>query len=244
MGIDLYVGSLSRYFCHDWETGQQRQWREMMGPDATPCVVAGPDGPRAAKQGEEARAIRQIAVRYRNDLGQHLQRQGALQGGTPNVWSESHEAPYFAEPLIGSEYSALLLFAAYDHHPELMPAAIDLERFHEDPALLACADDLNGPFSHLLTGVTLWTPLRLKRPHICPHPNGTTWRVGSLERLAAQLDQLNRNGWNVPEAAVARWLDKPDASTEFEACAQRAFALYSRQCGLAMEHNLCMTLDF
>lgn len=245
MGIDLYVGTLSRYFCHDWETSQQQTWRAISGGEGPPMTVIAPGGAREPLRGEKARAVREIAVRYRGLMAQQLARHNLLESPpTAAPWNESHEAPYHTEGLNRYAYPALLLFAAYDHHPELMPSAFNVEQFHEDPALCASDDDLDGPYSHLLTGVTLWTPLRLTRPNICPHPNGTRWRVGSLTHLEAQLHRLNARTWKAPRETVEGWIQAtPEASTEFESSAQQIFAMYSIQCRRAIESNVCMVLD-
>ncbi len=247
MGIDLFVGSLSRYFCHDWETTQQRAWRAMGMAEKMSVVT--PQGVRKALQGREAQRVREVVVRYRNVMVQQFQRSGSLDGppgvGVQGIaWNESHEAPHFVEGPNRYEYAAFLLYCAYDHHPELMPTSIDYERYPEDSALRACADDLAGPYSHLVTGVTLWTPLPVKQPVLAPHPNGTKWRVASLKHALAQLERLNKRGWGAAPSDVERWLGgKVDASTEFEQLAQRGFAVFQVQIRRALDNNVCAVLD-
>lgn len=243
MGIDIYVGSLTRYVCNDWETSQQRA-NAAIGLGKTVVMQVSPDGsagPRRATPVRQSGRIGEAIKAYRASIVRGMKNVSTA----ATEWDESTRAPCFVETPRRSGWGGLLLFAAYDQRPDLMPASLNVEDPSADPALRAVADDLAGPYCHLVTGVTCWLPFQFPQPVMAPSPRGGQWRLGSVSRLLAQLARLNSRGWNAGPPEIEAWAaGKTTASTEFERSAQFGFAILQKQAERAIAGNLPMVLDF
>jgi hypothetical protein len=109
MGLDLYVGTLSRYHSGDWETQLQKWARENgVGYQRVNPTDSGDSGPSTVDLVGVVQAWRSELSRR---LGQEL--------GTSLEWDERPEAPCFSLQLGWDPYADLLLWAAYAEHPDL-----------------------------------------------------------------------------------------------------------------------------
>jgi len=109
MGLDIFVGSYTRYYAGDWETVVQRYgWQNGLPVEG----VQRSHGPDAVTDPEQ---IRPSIVAWRDQLsaglGDNLDR--------PLDWDESASAPYFTDKPAWDGYAALLLWASYADHPDL-----------------------------------------------------------------------------------------------------------------------------
>ena len=88
MGLDIYVGSLTRYHAGDWELVAQQAAREMGLPIQ---VIRQHDDPADALRDPEE--IRPIVLDWRESLSASLREHLA----SPLDWDERNEAPYFTD---------------------------------------------------------------------------------------------------------------------------------------------------
>src|SRR5579872_6323008 len=87
VGLDIYVGSLTRYYSGDWEMVAQKAAREL-GLELT--VVRAHDPEDAIRDPE---AIRPVVLAWREQLSEAL-----AESITDKLdWDESQEAPYFTD---------------------------------------------------------------------------------------------------------------------------------------------------
>ena len=102
MGMDLYAGTLTRYYAHNWKTEAQL-WAEengfgyqKIGPDSEP--------------GEEmsSEEIRQAVEKWRDNLLSAIREHGSRIGS----WPEDNEHPYLTNKPDWPAFEALLLYAA------------------------------------------------------------------------------------------------------------------------------------
>src|SRR5689334_5222627 len=87
VGLDIYVGSLTRYYAGDWELVAQKVAREM----GAPLTVIRKHDPEDAIRDPEQ--IRPAVLAWRQGLSQALQETLTA----PLDWDESPEAPYFTD---------------------------------------------------------------------------------------------------------------------------------------------------
>src|SRR5688572_18597938 len=114
MGLDVYVGTLTRYYTGDWETLIQRAGRAA----GLRVVVQRPEAPRGGwlsrlvdlLRPRGPAAARRDVDRWRRDLGRKI--------AAPLDWSEEPEQEYFTDKPGWEGYGALLLWAAYDELPK------------------------------------------------------------------------------------------------------------------------------
>ena len=86
MGLDIYIGSLTRYYAGDWELIAQQAAREMGVPLQ---IVRSQDDPADAIR--DPGVIRPVVKQWREQLSESL----AEHLSTLLDWNEEADAPYF-----------------------------------------------------------------------------------------------------------------------------------------------------
>jgi hypothetical protein len=171
MGLDVYVGSLTRYYVEGPADVVDRVARHQ-------GVV--PDG-QAAEE-----VIRSAVLRWRDGLNRWLA--GRLDG--PLDWDESGPAPCFTDKPGWDGYGGTLLLAAHDEHPELPPPALVSADWPDDPAYQAAsARGAGSRYNQLLTP-ELWLPCRFDFTVRTQDITGEEVEVGSSVALLDQLELL------------------------------------------------------
>jgi hypothetical protein len=170
VGLDVYVGSLTRYYVEGAADVVER--------------IARHQG--MAVDGQEAEAVIRAAVLgWREGLSRWL---GDRLAG-PLDWDESAPAPCFTDKPGWDGYGGALLLAAHDEHPELPPPAAVSADWPDDPAYQAAsARGAGSRYAQLLTP-ELWLPCRFDFTVRTRDLTGEEVELGSS---AALLDQLER----------------------------------------------------
>lgn len=228
MALDVYVGSLSRYYAGDWENVGERAKRERS---------AGPP-----RRGGGKESILQAVLAWRYDLGASLGRDSAV----PLDWDERLDAPYFSGRPGWDGFGSLVLWAAYAEHPTLALPANLPEEWDNDPALVRSnAEGFRSRYSHLVRNVELWLPAAFAFTFEGEDVDGRRVVVGSSATLAGQLADLNAATWKGSGADVQAWGRRsPSAGASVELRARYAFSLISVLARQSVEHRLPMKLDF
>ena len=170
MGLDVYVGTLTRYYVEGAADVVER--------------IARHQGMAVDGQAAEA-VIRAAVLRWRDGLSRWL---GDRLAG-PLDWDESAPAPCFTDKPGWDGYGGALLLAAHDEHPELPPPAVVSADWPDDPAYQAAsARGAGSRYAQLLTP-ELWLPCRFDFTVRTRDLTGEEVELGSS---AALLDQLER----------------------------------------------------
>jgi hypothetical protein len=220
MGLDVYVGSLTRYYAEGPTDGVERIARHQNVPFT------------AGQGGEEV--IRAAVLAWRDGLGRWLGDRLA----EPLDWDESSLAPCFTDKPGWDGYGGTLLLAAHDEHPELpTPAALSAD-WPDDPAYQASsAQGADSRYQQLLTP-ELWLPCRFGFTVRTRDITGQEVEVGSSVALLGQLDLLrHRHGLN--GEPVPADLERPLA-----AAASLGLSVLARLAERSIRHRLPMKLDF
>jgi hypothetical protein len=171
MGLDVYVGSLTRYYVE--------------GPADVVDRVARHQGMTVDGQPAEE-VIRSAVLRWRDRLSRWL---GDRLDG-PLDWDESGPAPCFTDKPGWDGYGGTLLLAAHDEHPELPPPALVSADWPDDPAYQAAsARGAGSRYSQLLTP-ELWLPCRFDFTVRTQDITGEEVELGSSVALLDQLELL------------------------------------------------------
>jgi hypothetical protein len=169
VGLDVYVGSLTRYYVE--------------GPADVVERIARYQNVPAGDGNDAEEVIRAAVVRWRDGLSRWL---GDRLAG-PLDWDESAPAPCFTDKPGWDGYGGALLLAAHDEHPELPPPAQVSADWPDDPAYLAAsARGAGSRYSQLLTP-ELWLPCRFA---FTVHTRDITGEEVELGSSVALLDQL------------------------------------------------------
>jgi hypothetical protein len=236
MALDVYVGSLTRYYSGDWENAAEKIARER----GVPFRVAGADEPK--DKTKEANRIRPSIIAWRRKLGD------ALGGRIPSRldWDESAEAPYFTARPGWDGFGSLVLWAAYSEHPALRRPGRLPEEWDDDTALVRCnAEGFKSKFGHLVRNVELWLPSAFTLTFEAEDASGRKTVIGSSETLAHQLVELNASTWRADLGTIQGWGRKAPADDDgLETHAQYACAVILNLVNFANEHTLPIKLDY
>lgn len=173
MGLDVYVGSLTRYYLESSADVVERIARHQ--------GLAVSDGQDAEE------VIRAAVVGWRDGLSRSL---GDRLDG-PLDWDESGPAPCFTDKPGWDGYGGTLLLAAHDEHPELpAPAQVSAD-WPDDPAYQAASAPGAGSRYHQLLTPELWLPCRFAFTIRTQDITGEEVELGSSMALLDQLELLS-----------------------------------------------------
>jgi hypothetical protein len=236
MGLDIYVGSLTRYYTGDWETVVQKDAREqgveveIVGRETTADAVTDPE------------EIRSAVLSWRDNVSEHL----GSNLESPLDWEETPNAPYFTDKPAWDSYASLLLWAAYSENPELTRPNGSIEEWATDPAFeLSTAPGFKTAFPQLLRDVQLWLPQRFRFTFRVEDLSGQEIVCGSSVELFEQLKELNRRTWNATDAVISEWRrNGAEHNAPMEIGARFAFSIMNELSQQAIAHRLIMKLDY
>jgi len=236
MGLDVFVGPLTRYYTGNWETIVQ-QAAHAQGMDVT---VVRPE--ETADTVSDPIEIREIVVGWREGLSAAL----GAELHEPLDWVESNNEPYFTDKPAWDCYSSLVLWASYSEQPKLKLPRKPIEDWSEDPAYRAStAEGFDSRYKHLLRDVEFWLPADFEFTFRAPDPSGKEVGFGSSYALLRELDELNAATWQASEEQMERWVhDCPDHGTPIEPGARFAFAVFRRLARESAVHRMPMRLDY
>ncbi len=217
MALDLYAGTLTRYYADAWE-------------DDAPADAADLAEARALVEGWRRGLARAIA----DDLhGQTLD------------WSEDDDRPFFSGRPDWVGQAALVYLAAYAEHPEMRRPRKLGRDWTDDPAwqASAAAEDAT-PYQQVLFP-ELWLPLDLDFVFTAEDPAGNEVTIGSVPHLLKALHALAAATFGGTESDWAAWRAAgPGPLGDFDANARFGLAMALDLVAKAAEHRLCVTLDY
>jgi hypothetical protein len=236
MALDVYVGSLARYYAGEWENVAEKAARER----GVQYQIGRPGG--STDRLKEPQRIPPAVLAWRSALSDSLGSKLAL----PLDWDEALEAPYFTGRPGWDGFGSLVLWAAYAEHPALRRPATLAEEWDNDPALMRSnVAGFRSRYSHLVRNVELWLPSPFEFTFEGEDIDGRRVVVGSTTTLRRQLEDLNAATWKADANAVAGWCREPlAAEAPLELCARYAFAVLLDLARRAVEHKLPMKLDY
>lgn len=260
MGLDLYVGSLTRYYTGKWETPIERWGRERGVPVSvvrqTTAAVAVADPRRVREAVIDWRTMVDGRVRARTHVPAPIP---GLDGWHPIYlrenevgrfhqldWDESDESPYFADKPDWYGYVALLLLAAYAEHPEFERPRQLPETWSHDPAWRACARDgfERSRYGQILQP-ELWLPVDFDFTFEADDPARQSIVIGSTVSLLAQLHDLDKRalGGTAADYPVGQAFEA-DPGEGLENLARYALAIFRHLAETSLRYRLPMKLDY
>lgn len=235
MALDVYVGSLTRYYAGAWKNSGQRLAKEM-GADYQ--IV----GPRVAAQTDSVNnpdEIKDAVITWRSTLAQHLE--AGLGWRVAFEWDESIDSPYFTERPAWDGYACLVLLAAYEEHPELKRPSKLVTSWDKDPAWLASiAKGFKSRYAQILSP-ELWLPADFDFVFQAEDLVGDKVFIGSTLMLLVQLQELEKR---VFPRDVELAEDSREAEYSFDRVARFCLGQFLSLAKRASSHKLPMKLDY
>ena len=233
MALDVYVGSLTRYYAGRWENLGERAARERGAPTSV----------RWAKQPEDAKSqdrIRAKVIGWRTALAKAL---GDRLAG-PLDWDETEDAPWYTHRPGWDGFGSLVLWAAYAEHPALrLPETLPEDWDHDVALMRSTAEGFRSRYSHLVRNVEMWLPVAFEITFQGEDVEGRRSVVGSVTTLRRQLADLNAATWRASASDVMGWGRVPTEEGLVEERARYAFAVLTELAQWAQSERLPMKLD-
>ena len=259
MGLDIYAGTLTRYYSHNWKTVTQ-QWAE---ENEWGFQKITPDGEPADNEEELSPAEIQAAVEDWRDQILAAISQPNQPHYTP--WPEDNERPYYTDKPDWDAFGAMLLVAACHTYEEPVPLTVEKDwDFGEHPLIARLASDEERVWS-LLRGATWWLPLTDSFLFQGPLPTDDQTMIATLGGLRKELEKLNHLAWQADEDTILGWADTegypvdgtlaPDGQYskadipehtryDTQSLAKFAFSMFWRAMRFAEEHHVPILLDY
>jgi hypothetical protein len=230
MGLDVYVGSLTRYYAGDWETIVQQAGREQ-GFEVRIERWNEPADPITDPQ-----EIQEIVDAWRNALGEAL--------GRELSWNEKADSPYYTDKPAWDGYGSLQVLAAYEDRGKEKRPKRAVTEWHRDKQWRKAAEGASPRYPHLY-GAELWLPVELESPFRSVDAAGNDVGIASSIALLRELRALNDRTYGGSTEDVARWRqDGAEPEGPFDDAARFGLAVFLELTQKSVEEQLPMRLDY
>lgn len=256
MGMDLYAGTLTRYYCRNWKTIVQ-QISERNGIAYSRIT---PDGQELADETEPPEAVQADVECWRDRLLADLAAAGTA---LYPPWEENNEKPYYTDKPDWDAFGALILFAAAAVYGESAPETVGKNwDFESHPLVRRVMEDREKNWS-LFTGATWWLPIEDGFSFTGANPAGQSTVFATAGTLRAELARINELCWQADEEEILQWSKTEgypadgtiDASGALsvvrehtvystESLAKFAFSLFWQAADYALTHHVPLLLDY
>ena len=235
MGLDIYVGSLTRYYCRDWKTVIERLGEEL----GVHAEKTHPPPPEDAITDPDEIHVGVLA--WRSGLASAA---ATIVSG-PWDWDEDPTSPYYTDKLGWYGYNGLQMLAACKEMKLRLPKELPAD-LNADNAWLEARKSKR--YAHLFHPA-VWLPLEFDTVFETRLPTDARVDFGSAPRLVWQLRDLNARTLKGSASDLERWRrsdEFPDAVADWtlEIAAKYGLAVFLRAAERAVDNRLPMLLDW
>ena len=198
MGLNVYAGTLTRYYANNWKCAVQ-QWAEAHGYTFRKIDT---NGEQVTDEGIDPVGVQQALEVWRDEV---LEALASPEEPPLAPWPENNEAPYYTDKPDWDAFGAMLLVAACHLCDEPVPPTVEKDwDYPQHPLIDRLARNENQQWS-LFRGVGLWLPLPDSFLVRGPLPTGDVAMIGTVAGLRAELEQLNEMAWQASEETILGW---------------------------------------
>lgn len=230
MGLDIYVGPLSRYYGRSWRTIVQ----QAAGESGMECVIV------RANQSEETVSsddAQKVVLEWRQQLARAL--------GIELEWNESVNGEYYTDKPAWDCYWALVLHASIEMFPGAKRRWWSSKEPHQHPAYRKARATVDGRYSQLVSETEFWLPIGQNLLFRGQSVQGIAVGFGTTYALLRQLEELNQRTWRAETGELEHWMrEGADVDADEDVKARFAFAVMHSLAFLACKHRLPMLLDY
>lgn len=261
MGLDIYAGTLTRYYSRNWKNkvqqiaeanGQKCEMTDGLGNKIKPVEDAA-----------EIMEIRDIVCQWSEELAANIEH---FNPPMPHkLWDENNESEYYTDKPDWEAYGALVMLMACHLHNYPLPEYVENGwNAFDNPVVKRCISQKIN--ISLLSNVVIWLPIEKESIYTTVLPNGEEANVSTLQLLKQELEELNRQIWKADEPTILSWRDdkyyiptKQNKSKPLfgliitkgkkekyrtEDLAQCAYSILYQAVNFAMEHKVPLLLDY
>lgn len=197
MGLDIYAGTLVRYYSRNWKTAVQ-QWAEQNGMQVNIIRPEGQDEGEAASVEE----ITEDVTGWRDRLLEAL----SAELSEKPLWNEDNDiTPYYTDKPDWDALGALLLYTVCRAQGLDVPPTVE-KRFdvYEMPVYKEYMQNKSGAVS-LLDGDGWWIPITDSFMFGGYLPTGHERTIATVGMLKNELEAINAMEWNADRETMIGW---------------------------------------
>lgn len=205
MGLDVYAGTLTRYYSRNWKTIVQ-QWGEANGYQVN--LVR-----QNEKEDEELASPEEILQGVTAWRDQMIKRLGSNLEKKP-IWNEDNdETPYYTDKPDWNAVQALMLYVICKVNgqdvPEMISKHYDLfkDKIYEEFVK-------KYPSIYLINGDGWWLPFDDVFMFKYYLPTGQEQNFATVGQLKNELEQINAIEWKADEETIIKWGEEEGYPTE------------------------------
>lgn len=259
MGLDIYAGTLTRYYSRDWKNLVQQQAEE----NGFKYETIGGDGNeiQSTVDHAEIEQIHDAINQWSSNLIERI-----TPSSPTTVWNEGVGCHYFTDRPDWLAYGALIMLQACQHFNSPLPEYVDSDwNAYDEPIVKKAMSQETA--NSLLMDVCFWVPIQEKAIFGTVMPTGDEMLVSTVELLKQELEKLNQQIWKADEATILSWatdkyyipiveqkvskrflglISRKSETVKFrtEELAQCAYSMLYKAVGFASEHHVSIVLDF
>ncbi|MEZ3447359.1 MAG: hypothetical protein K1W30_19925 [Lachnospiraceae bacterium] len=252
MGLDLYAGTLTRYYTHNWQTAAQ-QFAEANGMEFQ-IIRPGQNKDEELSPDE----IKGIVTQWRDAIV------GGLKLNPVPLWNEDYDVtPYYTDKPDWDALNALLLYIAAKYSGKEVPATVDKDfDVYEHPIVKEFLETKDFKVS-LFDGNGWWLPVRQNIIFDYVLPNSEESPLTTSALLLEELKAYNAFEWNADRDTIVSWsktegypadatYDRESGYKEgtvhetyaTESLAKFAFSILWQAAEFSLEHGVVIVYDF
>lgn len=235
MGLDIYTGTLTRYYSKNWKSIIQ-QYAEENNMEFE-RVNSNEDN-----QDElDTEEVQSICIDWRNNIidavKEHIE--------NPTVWTENNEKEYYTDKPDWDCYGALIMYALYNEQSIDPPINFDENWTESEVYVKACSEDYETSFQQLVKGCEIWLPLNFNFIFNYNDPSENEIAIGSIYTLLKNLDDLNSKIWKASKEIIDSWQKNIDpGTTVYEEKAKFGFSVLYSITEFAIKNHTPIKLDY
>lgn len=238
MALDIYCGSLGRYYAHNWCNIEEQK---------TKGKEPGIEGERMTELCNlpiSAEETGEVVLQWKEYITGQIQ----AHHNCPVDWAEDLNGDYATDRLSWENFGALIIWALHVEMGRKAP----LHRLNEDwdwtkePVYRKYVDekDYKPHYSAIITGPQLSLPVDVPFTFTAQCPSGKVIPMASSLRQHEQLLELNEASWKATPEEILSWKETYKDASILEERAKQAYSVYYALSNFCMEHNVPMMLVF
>lgn len=252
MGLDIYAGTLTRYYTHNWKTVTQ-QFAEANG------IKFETFRPQQDSDDElSVDEVKEIVSQWRSNII------NGLQLDPEPLWNEDYDTtPYYTDKPDWDALSALLLYIAAKYSDKDVPATIQKNiDIYSHPIVEEFLKNKDFQLT-LFDGNGWWLPIEQNIMFNYVLPNSEESPLTTSALLLEELKRYNAFEWNADRDTIISWSKtegypadatySPEAGYgetkiheeyETESLAKFAFSILWQAAEFSLEHGVVIVYDF
>lgn len=197
MGLDIYAGTLTRYYSGNWKTVVQQMAEE----NGWTYNRVTPDN----LQEDDLLPVNEVQEIMEGWSSGTSDALGSYYNTSCEVWEENNEKDYYTDKPDWPAFGALILYVACAKYQLPLPKQVEKNwNFQEDPIVLRAIEDPEFGYP-LFQSTEWWLPFDEVLYFSCHTPKSIETLMGTTASLLNELREINELGWNADEATIFKW---------------------------------------